>query len=104
MLCALNVICKVQNIMRNPGNQPYQSLKQALLKLYKISDNNRFDHLLNRTNLDNRKPSELLSELHTLLGASCSDNADLNKLLSKLFLISYRLSSGRFWPVRRSQL
>ena len=80
MLCALdyNVICKVQNIIRNPGNQPYQSLKQALLKLYKISDNNRFDQLLNRTNLDDRKPSELLSELHTVLGASCSDNADLN--------------------------
>ena len=40
MLSALDyqVIRKVQYIIRNPGNQPYQTLKQALIKLYKISD------------------------------------------------------------------
>ena len=60
-----------------------------MLKLYKINNNDRFDHLLHRTNLGYRKPSELLSELRTLLGASrhaCCNNADLNKLLKKLFL------------------
>ena len=80
------VIRKVQHIIWNPGNQPYQTLKKALIKLYKISDDNRFDCLLHQTDLGDRKPSELLSELRTLLGESCSDNADLNKLLHKLFL------------------
>ena len=88
MLGALDyrVIRKVQHIIWNPGNQPYQTLKQALIKLYKISDDNRFDRLLHQTDLGDRKPSELVSELRTLLGESCSDNADLNKLLHKLFL------------------
>ena len=88
MLGALDypVIRKVQHIIRNLGNRPYQTLKQALIKLYKISDDNRFDRLLHQTDLGDCKPSELLSELRTLLGESCSDNADLNKLLHKLFL------------------
>ena len=88
MLGALDypVIRKVQHIIRNPGNRPYQTLKQALIKLYKISDDNRIDRLLHQTDLGDRKSSELLSELRTLLGESCSDNADLNKLLHKLFL------------------
>ena len=75
MLGALDyrVIRKVQHIIRNPGNQPYQTLKQALIKLYKISDDNRFDRLLHQTDLGDRKPSELLSELRTLLGESCSE-------------------------------
>ena len=88
MLGALDyrVIRKVQHIIWNPRNQPYQTLKKALIKLYKISDDNRFDRLLHQTDLGDRKPSELLSELRTLLGESCSDNADLNKLLHKFFL------------------
>ena len=88
MLGALDylVIRKVQHIIRNPRNQPHQSFKKVLIKLYKISDGNRFDCLLHQTNLGDRKPLELLSELRTLLGESCSDNADLNKLLHKLFL------------------
>ena len=88
MLGALDyqVIRKVQHIIRNPGNQPYQTLKQVLIKLYKISDDNRFDRLPHQTDLGDRIPSELLSESRTLLGESCSDNADLNKLLHKLFL------------------
>ena len=53
-----------------------------------MTDNDCFDQLLHRTNLGDRKPSELLSKLRTLLGKSCSDSAHLNKLLSKLFLIS----------------
>ena len=79
-----NVIRKVQHIICNPGYQPYQSLKQALLKLCKISDNDQFVQLLNRTNLGDRKPFEFLSKLRTPLGASSSDNANLNKLLSIL--------------------
>ena len=85
MLGALDycIIRKVQPIIRN---QPYQRLKRALIKLYKISDNDRYDCLLHYTDLGNRKLSELLSELRTLLGESCSNNADLSKLLHKLFL------------------
>ena len=79
------VIRKVQNIIRNPGNQPYQTLKQALIKLYKISDDNRLDRLLHQTELGDRKPTELLSELHSLLGESCNVGPDLDKLLRKLF-------------------
>ena len=88
MLSALDyqVICKVQHIIRNPGNQTYQTLKQALIKLYKISDDNRFDRLLHQTDLGDRKPTELLSELRTLLGESCNVGTDLDKLLRKLFL------------------
>ena len=77
MLGALDyrVIHKVQHIIRNPGNQLYQSLKKALIKLYKISDNDRFDHLLHHSDLGDRKPSELLSELRNLLVEWCSDNS-----------------------------
>ena len=57
-----------------------------LIKLYKISDGNRFDRLLHQTDLGDRKPTELLSVLRTLLGESCSDNAEPSKLLHKLFL------------------
>ena len=88
MLSALDyqVIRKLQHIIRNPGNQPYQTLKQALIKLYKISDDNRLDRLLHQTDLGEGKPTELLSELRTLLGKSCNVDTDLNKLLRKLFL------------------
>ena len=87
MLGALDyrVIRKVQHIIRNPGNQPYQSLK-ALIKLYKISDDNHFDRLLHQTDLGDRKPTELLSELRTLLGESGNVGIDFDKLLRKLFL------------------
>ena len=85
MLGALDyrVIREIQPINRN---QPYQSLKRALIKLCKISDNDRYNRLLHYTDLGDRKPLELLSELRTLLGESCSDNAGLSKLLHKLFL------------------
>ena len=88
MLGALDypVIRKVQHIIRNPGNHPYQTLKQALIKLYKISDDNRLDRLLHHTDLGDRKSTELLSELRTLLGESCNVGTDLEKLLRKLFL------------------
>ena len=81
-----NVIRRVQNIIRNPGNQTYHSLKKALIELYKISDNDRFDHLLHRIDLGDRKPSELLSEFRKLLGESYSENTYPSKLLTKLFL------------------
>ena len=88
MLSALDyqVIRKVQHIIWNPGNQPYQTLKQALIKLYKISDDNRLDRLVHQTDLGDCKPTELLSELRTLLGESCNVGTDLDKLLRKLFL------------------
>ena len=81
MLGALDypVIRKVQHIIRNPGNQPYQTLKQALIKLYKISDDNHFDRLLHHTDLGDRKLTEVLSE-------SCNVGTDFGKFLPKLFL------------------
>ena len=88
MLGALDylVIRKVQHIIWKPGNQLHQALKQTLIKLYKISEDNRFDSLLHQTDLGDRKPMELLSELRTLLGESCNVGTDLGKLLRKLFL------------------
>ena len=88
MLGALDysVIRKVQHIIGNPGKQPYQTLKQALIKLYKISDDNHFDRLLHQTDLGDRKLTEVLSELRTLLGESCNVGTDFGKLLRKLFL------------------
>ena len=58
----------------------------SLIKLFKISDDNRFDRLLHQTGLGDRQPIELLSELRTLLGESCNVGTDLGKLLRKLFL------------------
>ena len=88
MLGALDypVIRKIQHIIRKPGNQLYQALKQTLIKLYKISEDDRFDSLLHQTDLGDSKPTELLSELRTLLGESCNVGTDLDKLLRKLFL------------------
>ena len=65
MLGALDypIICKVQHIIRNPGNCPYQTLKQALIKLYKIS----------------KESNEIESESDD--GSVCSETADGDKTL-----------------------
>ena len=76
---------QVQLIACNPSSRPYQSLKVALLHLYKISDNDRFDQLFNCTKLGDGKRSELLSEMRTLLRASGTQS--LNKLLENHFSI-----------------
>ena len=81
-----HIIRKVQQIIHAVGQQPFQSLREALIKLFCTSDYDRFHQLSNRTELGNCKPSELLSEMCTHLKALGSQNADLNKLLEKSFL------------------
>ena len=81
-----NVIRKIQYVVRNPGPNPYLFLKQALVKSYAISENDRFDILLNRLELGDRKPTELLAEMRVLLDAFGSNKPELNPLLKKLLL------------------
>ena len=97
MLGALyyKVISKVPHIVRNPGFRSHQSLKEALIHLYKVSDDDRFDQLLNGVELGDRKSSELLSQIR-LLNPSGNQHADLNKLQEKICLINCRRRSILF--------
>ena len=80
------MIQKIQHVGRSPTSYPYQDIKKALIKACKLNENDRLDILFNRTELGDRKPSEMLSEMRHLLEAYDADNAQTNAVLKKLFL------------------
>ena len=80
------MIQKIQHVVRSPSSYPYQDIKKALIKACKLNENDRLDILFNRTELGDRKPSEMLSEMRQLLEAYDADNAQTNAVLKKLFL------------------
>ena len=49
-------------------------------------NNDRLDILFNRTELGDRKPTEMLSEMRQLLEAYDADNTQTNAVFKKLFL------------------
>ena len=80
------VIQKFQRVVRSPTSYLYQDVKKALIKACKLNENDRLDILFNRTELGDRKPSEMLSEKRQLLEAYDADNTQTNAVLKKLFL------------------
>ena len=69
-----------------PREPALLNLRTSVNQIVQNSDHNRLDRLLHQTDLGDRKPTELLSELRSLLGESCNVGTDLDKLLRKLFL------------------
>ena len=82
----LKYIQKIQHVVRSPTTHPYQDIKSALIKACKLNENDRLDILFNRTELGDRKPSEMLSHMRLLLEAYDVNNTQTNAVLRKLFL------------------
>ena len=57
---------------------PYRAIKQALIKSYKLNENDRLDILFNRSQLGDRKPNELLNNMRQLLDAYDAHNPQTN--------------------------
>ena len=77
---------QIQHVVRSPTSYPYQDVKKALIKACKLNENDRLDILFNRTELGDRKPSEMLSEMRQLVEVYDADNTQTNAVLKKLFL------------------
>ena len=82
----LKSIRKVQHVVRNPGMFPYTNLKTTLAKTYRLCENDRLDKLFHNTELNDRKPSELLLEMRYLLDAFNTSDSQSQAVLRKIFL------------------
>ena len=82
----LKQIQSIQHVIQSPTANPYRAIKQALIKSYKLNENDQLDVLFNRSQLGDRKPSELLNEMRQLLDAYDAHNPQTNAVLKKLFL------------------
>ena len=82
----IKMIQKIQHVVRPPTSYPYQDVKKALIKACKLNENDCLDILFNRTEVGDRKPSEMLSEMRQLLEAYDADKTHTNEVLKKLFL------------------
>ena len=82
----LKQIQSIQHVIRSSTANPYRAIKQALIKSYKLNENDRLDVLFNRSQVGDRKPSELLNEMRQLLDAYDAHNLQTNAVLKKLFL------------------
>ena len=81
----LKYIQKIQRVVRSPTTHPYQDIKSALIKACKLNENDRLDIWFNRTELGDRKPSEMLSHMRQLLEAYDVKNTQTTAVLWKLF-------------------
>ena len=74
-----NTAEKVQSLILNPPEQPYDKLKAALIAAFGKSQAEKDQELLNLNGLGDRKPSELLQHMNNL-------NADPETLFKAMFL------------------
>ncbi|BHF75000.1 hypothetical protein SprV_0501809300 [Sparganum proliferum] len=80
---AANIISQVQPFLVNPpADAPYSALKAEILRLNAVSDRQRYHQLIKEESLGDRKPSELLRRMRTLLGDIQVDE----KLVKEMFL------------------
>ena len=70
---------RVQNIILNPPDNPYDALKQALVRAFSKTQPEKDQELLNLNGLGDKKPSELLQHMRNL-------NVDPKTLFKALFL------------------
>ena len=70
---------KVQSIILNPPEEPYNKIKSALIAAFGKSQAQKDQELLNLNGLGDRKPSELLQHMRNL-------NADPETLFKALFM------------------
>ena len=74
-----NTAERVQNIILDPPENPYDARKAALIKAFGRTQVEKDQELLNLNGLGDKKPSELLQHMKNL-------NADPNTLFKALFL------------------
>ena len=74
-----NTAERVQNIILDPPENPYDAIKAALVKAFGRTQAEKDQELLNLNGLGDKKPSELLQHMKNL-------NADPNTLFKALFL------------------
>nr|VZI18508.1 unnamed protein product [Spirometra erinaceieuropaei] len=78
-----SVIAQVQSSLANPpADAPYTTLKADILRLNSVSDRQRYHQLLKEESLGDRKPSELLRRMRSLLGDMQVDD----KFVKEMFL------------------
>nr|VZI46589.1 unnamed protein product [Spirometra erinaceieuropaei] len=78
-----NIISQVQPLLvKPPADAPYSALKAEIHRLNAVSDRQRYHQLIKEESLGNRKPSELLRRMRTLLGGMQVDE----KLVKEMFL------------------
>ena len=74
-----NTAERVQNIILDPPENPYEAIKAAPVKAFGRTLAEKDQELLNLNGLGDKKPSELLQHMKNL-------NADPNTLFKALFL------------------
>ena len=74
-----NTAERVQNIILDPPENPYDAIKATLVKAFGRTQVEKDQELLNLNGLGDKKPSELLQHMKNL-------NADPNTLFKALFL------------------
>ncbi|BHF78145.1 hypothetical protein SprV_0602125600 [Sparganum proliferum] len=78
-----NIISQVQPLLvKPPADVPYTALKAEILRLNAVSDRQRYHQLIKEESLGDRKPSELLRRMRSLLGDMQVDE----KLVKEMFL------------------
>nr|VZI00062.1 unnamed protein product [Spirometra erinaceieuropaei] len=78
-----SVISQVQSLLSNPSaDAPYSALKVEILRLNSVSDRQRYHQLIKEESLGDRKPSELLRRMRSLLG----DMQVNDKFVKEMFL------------------
>ncbi|BHF73748.1 hypothetical protein SprV_0401683100 [Sparganum proliferum] len=78
-----SVISQVQSLVANPpADAPYSALKAEILRLNSVSDRQRYHQLIKEESLGDRKPSNLLRRMRSLLGDMQVDD----KFVKEMFL------------------
>nr|VZI39161.1 unnamed protein product [Spirometra erinaceieuropaei] len=78
-----SVISQVQSLQAHPpADAPYSTLKAEILRLTSVSDRKRYHQLLKEESPGDRKPSELLRRMRSLLGDMQVDD----KFVKEMFL------------------
>ncbi|BHF68305.1 hypothetical protein SprV_0301133900 [Sparganum proliferum] len=69
-------------VVKPPADAPYSALKAEILRLNAVSDRQRYHQLIKEESLGDRKPSELLRRMRSLIGDMQVDE----KLVKEMFL------------------
>ena len=93
----IKMIQKIQHVVRSPTSYPYQDVKKALIKACKVNENDCLDIFFNRTELGDRKPCEMPSEMRQLLEAYDTDNTQTMRFSKSFVLISFQSKLEPFW-------
>nr|VZI41194.1 unnamed protein product [Spirometra erinaceieuropaei] len=90
-------LSRVQTLLRDPPTDaPYTKLKAELLRLTSVSDRQRYHALVKEEALDDRKPSELLRRMRSLVGKRKIDDTFFKEMFLERLSTSVQtvLASG----------